>query len=274
MEKKRKDIFNRILFYIGIIILIIPPIFVFVWMIMTGLKTGVQNIEYPPLFVFTPTLENFKAVFQQHNFAQYLVNSTIIAVSATLISLLVGLPAAYSIVRYRQNKLSIGILVARMTPFISYLLPWYIVFRQLGLIDTFTAMVMTHLIITLPMVIWLMIAFFENVPKDLEESAFIDGCTRTETFLRITIPLSMNGIFTAAIISFIFSWNQFLFSLILSGPRTRTVPVAVYNFMSYGKIDWGGIGAAATIIVLPVLLFAFFVRKKLVEGLTAGALKG
>ena len=274
MEKKRKDIFNRILFYIGIIILIIPPIFVFVWMIMTGLKTGVQNIEYPPLFVFTPTLENFKAVFQQHNFAQYLVNSTIIAVSATLISLLVGLPAAYSIVRYRQNKLSIGILVARMTPFISYLLPWYIVFRQLGLIDTFTAMVMTHLIITLPMVIWLMIAFFENVPKDLEESAFIDGCTRTETFLRITIPLSMNGIFTAAIISFIFSWNQFLFSLILSGSRTRTVPVAVYNFMSYGKIDWGGIGAAATIIVLPVLVFAFFVRKKLVEGLTAGALKG
>jgi multiple sugar transport system permease protein len=124
------------------------------------------------------------------------------------------------------------------------------------------------------MVIWLMIAFFENVPRELEESAFIDGCSRVETFIRITIPLSMNGIFTAAIISFIFSWNQFLFSLILSGPRTRTVPVAVYNFMSYGKIDWGGIGAAATIIVLPVLVFAFIVRKKLVEGLTAGAIKG
>lgn len=274
MEKKKKETINKILFYIGIIILIIPPIFVFAWMIMTGLKTGVQNIEYPPLFVFSPTLENFKAVFQQHNFLRYLINSTIIAVSATIISLLVGLPASYSIVRYKQKKLSIAILIARMTPFISYLLPWYIVFRRLGLIDTFTAMVMTHLIITLPMVIWIMIAFFENVPRELEESAFIDGCTRTETFLRITIPLSMNGIITAAIISFIFSWNQFLFSLILSGPRTRTVPVAVYNFMSYGKIDWGGIGAAATIIVLPVLVFAFIVRKKLVEGLTAGALKG
>jgi multiple sugar transport system permease protein len=270
----RRKVINKILFYIGVIILIIPPIFVFAWMIMTALKTGVQNIEYPPLFIFKPTLENFKAVFQQHNFFQYLINSTIIAFSATIISLLVGLPAAYSIVRYNQKKLSMAILIARMTPFISYLLPWYIVFRMLGLIDTFIGMIMTHLIITLPMVIWLMIAFFENVPRELEESAFIDGCSRVETFIRITIPLSMNGIFTAAIISFIFSWNQFLFSLILSGPRTRTVPVAVYNFMSYGKIDWGGIGAAATIIVLPVLVFAFIVRKKLVEGLTAGAIKG
>jgi len=173
----RRKVLNKILFYIGVIILIIPPIFVFAWMILTALKSGVQNIEYPPLFIFKPTLENFKAVFQQHNFFQYLINSTIIAVTATIISLLVGLPAAYSIVRYNQKKLSMAILIARMTPFISYLLPWYIVFRMLGLIDTFIGMIMTHLIITLPMVIWLMIAFFENVPQELEESAFIDGCT-------------------------------------------------------------------------------------------------
>lgn len=270
----KKNIIYKILFYIGVIILIIPPIFVFVWMIMIGLKTGVQNIEYPPLFIFKPTLDNFKAVFQQHNFLKYLVNSFVIATSATFISLLIGLPAAYSIARYKQRKLSVAILVARMTPFVSYLLPWYILFRRLDLIDTFTAMITTHLIVTLPMVIWLMIAFFEGVPRALEEAALIDGCARSETFLRITLPLSMNGIITSAIISFIFSWNQFLFSLILSGPKTRTVPVAVYNFMSYGKIDWAGIGAAATIIVFPVLVFAFFVRNKIVEGLTRGALKG
>ncbi|MBA3062295.1 MAG: carbohydrate ABC transporter permease [Atribacteria sp.] len=109
---------------------------------------------------------------------------------------------------------------------------------------------------------------------ELEEAALIDGCVRSETFLRIAIPLSKNGIITSAIIYFIFSWNQFLFSLILSGPKTRTVPVAVYNFMSYGKIDWAGIGAAATIIVFPVLVFAFFAKNKIVEGLTKGALKG
>lgn len=269
-----KNKIYKILFYLGMIILIIPPIFVFIWMIMTGLKTGVQNIEYPPLFIFKPTLENFRAVFQQHNFLKYLINSFIIATVATLISLFIGLPAAYSIARYRQGMLSIGILVARMTPFVSYLLPWYIIFRRLNLIDTFTAMITTHLIITLPMVVWLMIAFFEGVPKELEEAALIDGCVRSETFLRVAIPLSRNGIFTSAIIAFIFSWNQFLFSLVLSGPKTRTVPVAVYNFMSYGKIDWAGIGAAASIIVFPVLVFAFIVRKRIVEGLTRGALKG
>jgi multiple sugar transport system permease protein len=261
------------LFYAGAIGLCVPPVFVFVWMILTGLKTGVQNIAYPPEFIFTPTLENFQAVFQQHNFFRYLVNSFVIAGFATAISLVVGLPAAYSIAKYRQGKIGLIILVARMTPFVSYLLPWYIIFRRLNLIDTFSALILTHLIITLPMVIWLMVSFFEGMPSELEDAALIDGCSGLQSFLIIVLPLMRNGIATSAIISFIFSWNQFLFSLILSGPKTKTVPVAVYNFISYGKIDWAGIGAAATLIVLPVSVFAFFVRKTIVQGLTMGALK-
>jgi multiple sugar transport system permease protein len=264
---------KAILFYAGAIGLCVPPIFVFVWMILTGLKTGVQNIAYPPEFIFTPTMENFRAVFQQHNFFRYLINSLIIAVLATGISLALGLPAAYSIAKYRQGKIGLIILVARMTPFVSYLLPWYIIFRYLGLIDTYLALTTTHLIITLPMVIWLMVPFFESMPAELEDAAMIDGCTRLQSFLIIVLPLARNGIATSAIISFIFSWNQFLFSLILSGPKTKTVPVAVYNFISYGKIDWAGIGAAATLIVLPVSVFAFFVRRTIVQGLTMGALK-
>jgi multiple sugar transport system permease protein len=264
---------KRILFYAGAILMCIPPLFVFIWMIMTGLKTGVQNIEYPPLFIFTPTLENFRAVFQQHNFLKYLLNSLIIASIATLISLFIGLPAAYSIAKFRQQKIGIVILIARMTPFVSYLLPWYIIFRHFDLIDTYLALSLTHLIITLPMVIWLMVSFFEGVPDELEDSALIDGCSRMQSFVWIVLPLVRNGVATSAIISFIFSWNQFLFSLILSGPRTKTVPVAVYNFISYGKIDWAGIGAAATLIVLPVSIFAFIVRKSIVQGLTMGALK-
>ncbi|MDP1989499.1 MAG: carbohydrate ABC transporter permease [Syntrophales bacterium] len=243
------------------------------WMILTGLKTGIQNISYPPEFLFTPTLENFRAVFQQYNFFRYLLNSLVIATLATAISLVLGLPAAYSIAKYRQNKIGIIILIARMTPFVSYLLPWYIIFRYLKLIDTYSALTITHLIITMPMVIWLMVSFFESMPSELEDAAMIDGCTRWQSFLLIVLPLVRNGIATAAIMSFIFSWNQFLFSLILSGPKTKTVPVAVYNFISYGKIDWAGIGAAATLIVLPVSIFAFFVRKSIVQGLTMGALK-
>jgi multiple sugar transport system permease protein len=265
--------FKSTLFYGGAVGLCVPPLFVFAWMIMTGLKTGVQNIAYPPEFLFTPTMENFKAVFEQHNFFRYLMNSLIIATLATGLSLVLGLPAAYSIAKYRQSKIGIVILLARMTPFVSYLLPWYIIFRYLKLIDTYTALTLTHLIITLPMVAWLMVAFFESVPTELEDAAMIDGCSRLKTFLIIVLPLVRNGIATSAIMSFIFSWNQFLFSLILSGPQTKTVPVAVYNFISYGKIDWAGIGAAATLIVLPVSVFAFFVRKTIVQGLTMGALK-
>jgi multiple sugar transport system permease protein len=264
---------KSILFYAGAFVLCAPPLFVFVWMILTGLKTGVQNISYPPQFIFLPTLENFRAVFQQYNFFRYLVNSLIIATLATGTSLILGLPAAYSIAKYRQGKIGILILVARMTPFVSFLLPWYIIFRYLGLIDTYTALTITHLIITMPMVIWLMVSFFESMPGELEDAAMIDGCSRWQSFIRIVLPLMRNGIATAAIMSFIFSWNQFLFSLILSGPKTKTVPVAVYNFISYGKIDWAGIGAAATLIVLPVSVFAFFVRKSIVQGLTMGALK-
>jgi multiple sugar transport system permease protein len=264
---------KSLLFHLGAVALCLPPVFVFVWMILTGLKTGVQNIAYPPQFVFSPTLENFRAVFQQHNFLKYLLNSLIVAGLATGISLILGLPAAYSIAKYRQGRIGILILVARMTPFVSYLLPWYIIFRHLNLIDSYTALTITHLIITLPMVIWLMISFFESVPTELEDAAMIDGCTGLQSFLIIVLPLVRNGIATSAIISFIFSWNQFLFSLILSGPKTKTVPVAVYNFISYGKIDWAGIGAAATLIVLPVSVFAFFVRKSIVQGLTMGALK-
>ena len=261
------------LFYAGAVALCVGPLFVFVWMIMTGLKTGVQNIAYPPEFIFTPTLENFQAVFQQHNFFRYLMNSLIIATLATGLSLVLGLPAAYSIAKYRQGRIGMIILLARMTPFVSYLLPWYIIFRYLKLIDTYTALTLTHLIITLPMVAWLMVAFFESVPAELEDAAMIDGCSRLKSFLIIVLPLVRNGIATSAIMAFIFSWNQFLFSLILSGPQTKTVPVAVYNFISYGKIDWAGIGAAATLIVLPVSVFAFFVRKTIVQGLTMGALK-
>jgi multiple sugar transport system permease protein len=264
---------KSILFYAGAVGLSVPQVFVFAWMVMIGLKTGVQNIAYPPEFIFTPTLENYQAVFQQHNFLRYLMNSLLIAGLATGISLLLGLPAAYSIAKYRQGKIGIMILLARMTPFVSYLLPWYIIFRYFKLIDTYTALTLTHLIITLPMVTWLMVAFFESVPADLEDAAMIDGCSRLQSFVLIVLPLVRNGIATSAIMAFIFSWNQFLFSLILSGPKTKTVPVAVYNFISYGKIDWAGIGAAATLIVLPVSVFAFFVRRTIVQGLTMGALK-
>ena len=142
------------------------------------------------------------------------------------------------------------------------------------MIDTYTALILTHLIVALPLVLWVMIGFFEDVPGELIEAARIDGCSNFSAFLRVALPLVKPGIVATAILSFIFSWNNFLFSLIIAGFKTRTLPIAVYNFLSYEEINWGGLTAAATIITLPVLILSLFVQKHIVRGLTFGALKG
>ncbi len=261
-------------FYGAVFLLCIIPLFVFLWMFMTGLKTQADNLAIPPKIFFTPTMQNFKSVFDQGHFFKYLGNSAIVALFSVGIALLLGLPASYGIAKYRMRKIGLVLLVARMVPFISYLIPWFIIFRALGLVDTYISLITTHLIITLPFVIWIMVNFFEGVPASLEEAALIDGCSPLQAFVRILIPVVRNGIFTASVLSFIFSWNQFLFSLILSGNRTMTVPVAVFQFISYEEINWGGLAAAATVITVPPLIMTVFVQKYMIKGLTSGAVKG
>jgi len=265
---------HRVVFGLSLGLLMAPTVFFFYWMISLSLKTDVESLAYPPVLIPRAlTLANYAYVFANSPLPRFAINSVIVAVGSTGLSLLLGIPAGYGIARSRRYGTALLILVARMTPALSYLIPWFLLFQELGLANTYQALILTHLIIGLPLVIWVMIGFFEGVPLELEDAALIDGCSRWQSFILIVLPLMRNGIATSAIMAFIFSWNQFLFSLILSGPQTKTVPVAVYNFISYGKIDWAGIGAAATLIVLPVSIFAFFVRKSIVQGLTMGALK-
>ena len=261
-------------FYFFVILICLIPVFVFLWMFMTGLKTQADNLSIPPKLLFSPTLNNFKDVFGQGNFFKYLLNSTIVATFSVVIALLFGLPAAYGIAKYRMQKIGLLLLIARMVPFISYLIPWFIVFRSLRLIDSYIALITTHLIITLPFVIWIMVNFFEGIPSSLEEAARVDGCNVFQAFTRILLPVVRNGIFTAAVLSFIFSWNQFLFSLIISGSKTMTVPVAVFQFISYEEINWGGLAAAASVITIPPLIMTVFIQKYMIKGLTSGAVKG
>jgi multiple sugar transport system permease protein len=247
---------------------------VFVWMVLTALKTQVDNLAVPPVWLFTPTLENFRAVFAAKSFGWYMLNSLIIGLGSTAIGLALGLPAAYSIARRRQQGLALAILFARMAPFMSYLVPWFILFRHTGLIDSYTGLTATHLVISLPMVVWLMMGFFEDVPREIEEAALIDGCSPLGCFLRVALPLTRNGIIAAGVLSLLFSWNNFVFALILAGPKTRTVPVAVFSFLSYEQIDWGGLAAAATVITLPVLLLVALIHRQVARGLAFGAVKG
>ncbi|MBN2859224.1 MAG: carbohydrate ABC transporter permease [Sphaerochaetaceae bacterium] len=264
----------RILFPIIVLLIIIPMLFPFLWMLMSAFKTQVDIISWPPKFIFSPTMVNFYKVFNEQNFLLYLKNSMIVGVGAVSFSLLLGLPAAYSIARFHQKKLSVMILVARLMPGISFLMPWYIVFSRLGLMDSYTALILSHILIALPVVVWIMSSYFETVPREMEESAMVDGATMQHAFVSIIIPLSVPGIVTSVTLSFIFSWNNFMFSQVLSMEKTRTLPIAVYNFMSYAEVDWGGVMAAAVAIMTPAIILTMIFQKYVVKGLTMGAVKG
>ncbi len=271
---RRARVAKRIGVFVLIALVLVIMLFPFYWMILTSLRNQVANTSPVPVWIFEPTLENYRNVISENNFLRFTWNSFVIASLSTGIGLIIGLPAAYSIARYKQNGLALAILIARLTPYITYLVPWYIAFRALGLIDTYVALTLTHLIVGMPLIIWIMISFFEEIPIELEQAAYVDGASKLGTFFRIVLPLSMPGVVAASILAFIFSWNQFLFSLVLSGPDTKPVPVAVFNFISYGSIDFGGLGAAAVLITLPVVLLTLLIQRYIVSGLTMGAVKG
>jgi len=265
---------DALLFYGTLAALLVFFLFTLVWMILSSLKTNVQITAYPPVWLFRPTLQNYVDVFTRNPFFAYMVNSTAIALASVGIGLLCGLPAAYSLARHRQTALGFLVLTVRILPGIAFLVPLFVIYRQLGLINTHAGIILTHVIVVLPLVIWIMAGFFEDVPRELEEAAMLDGCSRVGTFLRIVLPLSRPGIVAATILSFIASWNNFIFVLILGGKDTITLPMAVYSFVSFEDVNWGGLTAAATIITLPILALTLLVQRHLTRGLTMGAIRG
>jgi multiple sugar transport system permease protein len=176
--------------------------------------------------------------------------------------------------RHRQRMLGFLFLMIRILPGIAFLVPLFVIYRQLGLINTIPGIALAHVIVVLPLVIWVMAGFFQDIPRELEEAALIDGCSRMGAFVRIVLPLSRPGIVAATILSFISSWNNFIFVLILGGNDTVTLPMAVYGFMSFEDANWGGLMAAATVITVPILVLSLIVQRHLAGGLTVGGVKG
>ncbi len=269
----RKHVGNIVYFFLLFLLmaLFLAP---FLWMVYCSFKTPIEISKLPPNWTKGLTLMNYRNVFNQQNFLKFITNSLIVAGASTIFSLIIGLPAAYSIARHNQKKLALVLLSARMVPGIAFLLPLYIMFRKLGLIDSFSALILSHMLVGLPFVIWIMGPFFESIPKELIEASIVDGASSVTTFLRVVLPLSIPGIVTASILSFTFSWNNFMFSIVLATNKTRTVPVAIYNFISYASIDWGGLMAAASVITLPVLIMSIISQRYVIRGMTAGAVKG
>jgi multiple sugar transport system permease protein len=260
--------------YLGICAVVMIFMLPFLWMVLNSFKNQIDITSAKNIFRFAPTLANYRNAFEQHNYLLYLVNTLVVAAASTLLSLALGLPAAYAIARFRTNWFGVVLLTARIVPGIIFMIPWYIVFSRLRLTDSYWPLVLSHTVVGLPFIAWIMIPFFESMPVELEEAARIDGCSIFEVFYRIVLPLAVPGIVTASIMAFIFSWNNFMFSLVLSGEHTRTLPVAIFNYISYSSVDWGGLMAAAVIITLPVLIITLFLQRYIVAGLSAGATKG
>ena len=266
---------GRIGLYASVIALVSPAAFVFLWMLSLSLKNEVDNMAFPPVFIpHPPTLANFVKVFAENDFLSYTKNSVIVSFSATALALAVGVPAGYGIAKARAMKAAVLILVARLTPGLSYLIPLFLMFQWMGLLGTLTPLVITHLVLTVPIVVWIMIGFFEGLPNELEEAALVDGATIWQAFRHVALPLARPGVTVATILAFIFSWNNFLFGVVLAGRETRTLPIAVYNMLTFEQVSWGPLAAAALVVTAPVLLLTLLMQKEIVAGLTAGGVKG
>ena len=271
---KDRSLGSTIGFALSVLMLVSPAILVFLWMISLSLKNELDNTAFPPVFIPNPpTLDNFIDVFARNNFLLYFWNSVQVTGGAVVIGLLVGVPAGYGIARAKAAKTAILILIARMTPALSYLIPLFLLFQWLGLVGTISGLIITHLVITIPIIVWVMIGYFEGIPRELEDAAYMDGATLWQSFRFIALPLARPGMVVSAILAFIFSWNNFVFSIVLGGKNSRTLPSAVYNSLTFEQISWGPLAAAALLVTLPVLILTVVAQREIVAGMSSGGLK-
>jgi multiple sugar transport system permease protein len=273
----------------------IITVFPILWVFTSSVKTPEQIFEMPPKWIFTPTLHNFEVVLGlkipteletvtqegsgqiQSKFPRYLLNSVIIALGSTALSLIIGAPAAYSLARHKlrgAQAVLTGLILCRLVPPITLVIPIYILMRNLQLLDTYQGLILVYLAFNLPFTIWILRGFFLDIPVELEEAALVDGSSRYGAFVRIALPLVAPGLATTAIFSIIFSWNEFLFASILTTEKARTITPSISTFITDKAILWGRLYAAAAIVLLPVMIFALLVQKHFGRGVTSGAIKG
>lgn len=248
------------------------------WQLTTSLKPEVELTRIPPLVPQSPTLSSYRAIFEEHPFYRVMLNSALVAGATTLLSLVVGSLAAFALAKLEigYRGLILGfVLSASMFPPIATVSPLYIIVRGLGLRDTLGALIMTYTTFSLPLCIWILTNFFREIPDEIFAAARIDGCSRLQVLYKIVLPLSGSGLVTTALLIFIFSWNEFLFALsFTSTTSSRTIPVAIALFPGIHEVPWATIAAASIVVTLPIMVLVFLFQKRIIEGLTGGAVKG
>jgi len=251
------------------------------WMLTISLKTEVEQFASPPpWFVFTPTLLHYYDAFVTRGFGGYLLTSAIVAVASTACALIIATLAAYAIARFElpwrlNRRLSLWILSTRMFPAIVTAVPLFLMMRDLRLLNTRASLIIVYTGFNLPFVVWMMRGFFADLPRDLEEAALVDGDSRLGALVRVVLPLVAPGLAATAVFCLIVSWNEFLFALVLTQTdAAMTLPVGIAGRVTQYEIKWGVMSAAASVAIIPILVFALAVQKYLVRGLSMGAVKG
>ncbi|MGE0354835.1 MAG: carbohydrate ABC transporter permease [Gemmatimonadales bacterium] len=252
--------------------------FPFYWAVVASLTPEARLFQAPSLLPAGVTLEHYRALFTERAFWVPIRNSLVVAGSTTAFCVLSGSLCAYALarLRFRGKTAILGfILAVSMFPQISIVSPLYLVLRQLHLIDTYPGLILPYLTFAMPLTVWLLVGFFRQLPAALEDAARVDGANRLRTFREIIVPLALPGLVTTAILTFVYSWNEFLFALSFTlGPERQTVPVAIALFRGQYQVPWGQILAAAVVATAPVAALVLAFQKRIVQGLTAGAVKG
>ena len=251
-------------------------VFPFYWMVTTSLKTQVVALEAPPVWLFEPTFDNYREALFEDGVLRTLINSLIIAICTTALALILGVPAAFALARFEfrgKKDLWFWFITNRMVSPIVLALPFFLIARNLGLLDKHITLILIYLTFNLPIVIWIVTDQFRGIPYDLDEAARLEGASQFRIMRSICLPLAMPGVAVSAIFSFIFSWNELMFGLILTRNDAKTAPAMAVSFMEGYNLPYGKIMATSTLIVIPVLIFALLASKQLVRGLTMGAVK-
>lgn len=267
----------RVIVVVLTMILVLFPLY---WMVTSAFKVKADYLSNPPvIFPSRFTLDSFKEVFGMNGLLNQFINSFVVAGVSTAISLIFGAMAAYAVARGRFHKVVRGafglwFMVQKMYPAIATAIPIYLVMRNLHLIDTRTALIIMNTSFNLPLVIWLLMGFFEQVPIEMEESARIDGASFLQRFFKVVFPVTKPGLVAAGILAFVGAWNEFLFAVILTINKSKTLPVVIAGFITDRGLEWGPMAATSVITLLPVLVLVLLAQKQFVEGLAMGAVKG
>jgi multiple sugar transport system permease protein len=248
------------------------------WMLITSLKPQTAIRTSSIVLLFAPTVENFSNLFFGGNkVGSFLVNSLLVSVISTLIAVVLGSMAGYGMANWNsrhKKDFSFWIISTRMAPIAAVIVPLFIMFRTVGLVDTIPGLIVACLSFNLPFAIWLMSAFFQQVPKSIEEAALVDGCSKMRGFLNVALPVTRPGVITTAVLCLVFSWNDYAFSSALGGPGTSTLPMAAGALVTQSGIDWGLLSALGVVVATPMLIAGLAVRRHLVTGLSLGAVTG